>query len=149
MERRLVTMPLTSDRDIAEVLRSVKTIALLGASHKPERPSYEVMTFLLDHGYTVIPVNPGLAGTKLQGQTVYESLEAIPQSVDMVDVFRNASFLPAIVENTISEGIGTIWTQLNVIDEAAAAHAESNGITIIMDRCPAIEWPRFRQSGLL
>lgn len=142
-------MPLTSDRDIAQVLRSVKTIALLGASHKPERPSHEVMGFLLERGYTVIPVNPALAGTLLQGQTVYESLEAIPHPVDMVDVFRNASFLPAIVEETISVGINTIWAQLGVIDEAAAAHAENNGINVIMNRCPAIEWPRLRQSGLL
>ncbi|MEH6558319.1 MAG: CoA-binding protein [Oceanicoccus sp.] len=142
-------MPLTSDKDIADVLRSVKTIALLGASHKPERPSYEVMAFLLEQGYTVIPVNPGLAGTELQGQRVYESLAAIPQPVDMIDVFRNASFLPAIVEDTISQGIGTIWTQLDVIDEAAAAHAENHGITVIMNRCPAIEWPRLSRSGLL
>ena len=142
-------MPLTSDRDIAQVLRSVKTIALLGASHKPERPSHEVMGFLLKRGYTVIPVNPAHAGTELQGQTVYESLEAIPYSVDMVDVFRNASFLPAIVEEIINAGINTMWTQLNVIDEAAAAHAESHGINVIMNRCPAIEWPRLRQSGLL
>jgi predicted CoA-binding protein len=142
-------MPLTSDKDIADVLGSVKTIALLGASHKPERPSYEVMAFLLEHGYTVIPVNPALAGTELQGQCVYESLEAIPQPVDMIDVFRNASFLPAIVEETINQGIGTIWTQLDVIDEAAAAHAESNGINVVMNRCPVIEWPRLNQSGLL
>jgi predicted CoA-binding protein len=142
-------MALTTDKDIAEVLRSVKTIALLGASHKPERPSYKVMSFLLQHGYTVIPVNPALAGKRLQGQIVYPSLEAIVQPVDMVDVFRNASYLPAIVEKTISQGIGTIWTQLDVIDEAAAAHAENHGITVIMDRCPAIEWPRLAQSGLL
>lgn len=142
-------MPLTSDKDIANVLRSVKTIALLGASHKPERPSYEVMAFLLEHGYTVIPVNPALAGTELQGQRVYESLETIPQRVDMIDIFRNASFLPVIVEQAISEGINIIWAQLGVVDEIAAAHAESNGITVIMDRCPAIEWPRLKQFGLL
>ena len=142
-------MPLTNNRDIAQVLRSVKTIALLGASHKPERPSYEVMGFLLQRGYTVIPVNPALAGTELQGRRVYESLAAIPHSVDMVDVFRNATFLPAIVDETISVGISIIWAQLGVIDEAAAAHAESNGITVVMNRCPAIEWPRLRQLRLL
>ena len=149
MGRCLITMPLTNDKDIADVLRSVKTIALLGASHKPQRPSYQVMAFLLEHGYTVIPVNPALAGTQLQGQLVYASLEAIPQSIDMVDVFRNASFLPAIVEKTLQKAIGIIWTQLDVVDEAAGTHAENNGVKIIMDRCPAIEWPRLRQLGLL
>ena len=142
-------MPLTSDQAIAEVLRKVKTVALLGASHKPQRPSYRVMQFLLAHDFKVVPVNPGLSGTELLGQRVYSTLAEVPGTIDMIDVFRNASYLPAIVDDIISLGINTLWTQLDVIDENAALHAEQHGIRVVMDRCPAIEWPRLKQAGLL
>lgn len=107
------------------------------------------MQFLLLQNFEVIPVNPGLSGTRLQGQLVYGSLSDIPHPIDMVDVFRNASYLPAIVDETIRLGIDTLWTQLDVIDEKAALHAEQQGVQVIMDRCPAIEWPRLMQDGLL
>ncbi|EED30440.1 protein YccU [gamma proteobacterium NOR5-3] len=142
-------MPLSADADIADVLRSVKTVALLGASAKPARPSYSVMQFLLSKGYLVLPVNPGLAGTELLGQRVYGTLADIPQRVDMVDVFRNASFLGEIVEEAIQCKAGILWTQLDVVDYAAAARAEAQGIAVVMDRCPAIEWPRLHAAGLL
>lgn len=142
-------MPLSSDRAIADVLLSVKTVALLGASNKPQRPSYRVMQFLLSHGFSVVPVNPGLSGTELLGQHVYGTLADVPTPIDMVDVFRNAVYLPAIVEETVRLGIGTLWTQLDVIDEQAADYAEQQGIRVVMDRCPAIEWPRLKKSGLL
>ena len=142
-------MPLTDDQAIADLLRSARSIALLGASHKPERPSYGVMRFLLERDYRVFPVNPGLAGSELLGRTVYASLADIPERVDMVDVFRNASFLPEIVQATIRSAIPTLWTQLDVIDHDAARCAESHGIRVVMDRCPAIEWPRLRRLGLL
>ena len=142
-------MPLSSDQAIASVLRTVKTVALLGASNKPHRPSYEVMQFLLSHNYKVVPVNPGLSGTELLGQRVYGSLAEVPCPIDMVDVFRHASHLPAIVDEAIALGIDTLWTQLDVIDERAASHAERYGIRVVMDRCPAIEWPRLKQAGLL
>jgi len=142
-------MPLIDDTAIASVLSSARTIALLGASHKPARPSHRVMQFLLAHGYTVFPVNPGLAGSELLGQRVYASLAEIPGPIDMVDVFRNASFLPGIVEETISKNIPMLWTQLDVIDEEAALRAENHGVRVVMNRCPAIEWPRLRQAGLL
>jgi len=142
-------MPLTSDQAIADVLRSVKTIALLGASHKPQRPSHRVMQFLLSHDYKVVPVNPGLSGTELLGQRVYGSLAEVPCPIDMVDVFRNASHLPSIVEDTIGLRIGILWTQLEVIDEAACLRAECHGVRVVMDRCPAIEWPRLQAAGRL
>jgi predicted CoA-binding protein len=107
------------------------------------------MQFLLSHGYSVFPVNPGLAGSELLGQRVYASLGEIPGPIDMVDVFRNASFLPGIVEETIRKDIPMLWTQLDVIDEAAALRAEKHGIRVVMNRCPAIEWPRLRRAGLL
>jgi len=142
-------MPLSDDQAIATVLREVKTIAVLGASHKPERPSHEVMEFLLRRGYTVFPVNPGLAGTQILGQTVVASLAALPAPVDMVDVFRHPDYLPGIVDEVISAGIATLWTQLGVIDLKAAARAEGHGIRVVMDRCPAIEAPRLERLGLL
>ena len=142
-------MPLSSDQAIADVLRTVKTVALLGASNKPQRPSYRVMQFLLSHNFKVVPVNPVLSGTELLGQRVYGSLAEVPCPIDMVDVFRNASHLPAIVDEAIGLGIDTLWTQLDVIDENAAAHAERHGIRVVMDRCPAIEWPRLKRAGLI
>nr|WP_202962419.1 CoA-binding protein [Congregibacter litoralis] len=138
-----------SDTEIARVLGSVKTIALLGASPKAERPSHEVMGFLLAKGYEVYPVNPGLAGSELLGREVYASLGDIPLIVDMVDVFRNASFLPQIVDEVLACGPQTLWTQLGVVDAAAAQRAEAGGVEVVMDRCPAIEWPRLRAAGLL
>ncbi|WP_439102123.1 CoA-binding protein [Congregibacter sp.] len=142
-------MPLSTDTEIASVLGSVKTIALLGASPKPERPSHEVMGFLLAKGYEVYPVNPGLAGSELLGRQVYASLADIPLVVDMVDVFRNASFLPQIVDEVLACGPRTLWTQLGVVDAEAAQRAEAQGVKVVMDRCPAIDWPRLRAAGLL
>lgn len=142
-------MPLSTDREIAAVLRSTKTIALLGASPKPERPSYEVMDFLLRRGYRVFPVNPTLAGTQLLGQPVYGALADIPDTVHMVDVFRNARFLPEIVNDVVQCGAQVLWTQLGVVDLDAAARGEEQGLGVVMDRCPAIEWPRLHAQGLL
>lgn len=142
-------MALTSDQDIAGILSEVETIALVGASDKPHRPSYRVMQFLLSHGYTVVPVNPMLTGTQLQGQRVYGSLDEAPCPIDMIDVFRNASHLPSIVDDAIRLGIGCLWAQLDVIDEKASLRAECQGIRVVMDRCPAIEWPRLKQAGFL
>jgi predicted CoA-binding protein len=142
-------MPLNDDRAIAELLRSVKTIALLGASPRPTRPSYEVFEFLIQHGYRVLPVNPAIAGDVLLGEPVYASLADLPEPADMLDVFRSASFLPGIMEEAIQCGIKIVWTQLGVVDSAAAQRAEGAGIRVVMDRGPAIEWPRLRRAGLL
>ena len=142
-------MPLTRDADIARVLASVRTIAVVGASNKPERPSYRVMQYLIDEGYQVFPVNPGLAGQQLLGCTVVDDLDGITSSIDMVDVFRRARFLPQIVQQAITLDIGTVWAQLGVVNHTAASAAEQGGITMVMDRCPAIEVPRLRALGLL
>lgn len=141
-------MPLTQDTDIARVLRETRSIALLGASHKPERPSHEVMQFLLRHGYEVFPVNPGLAGQELLGCRVFAKLEDIPVRVDMVDVFRQPVFLPEIVEAAVDAGIGVLWTQLGVVHPEAIAAAEAAGMTVVADRCPAIELPRLMRGPL-
>ncbi len=142
-------MTINDDQALADLLCHTTTIALLGASHKPDRPSYRVMQFLLDHGFKVVPVNPKLSGTELLGQKVYARLSEVPCPIDMVDVFRNSSYLRAIVDEVINLNIGTLWTQLGVIDEEAALHAEANGVQVVMNKCPAIEWPRLKQMGLL
>jgi predicted CoA-binding protein len=130
---------------IAGILKSTRTIALLGASPNPARPSYGVMNFLLSKGYAVFPVNPGQAGKQILGQTVYATLADVPQPVDMVDVFRAAEYLDGVVDEAIAlETLPkVIWGQLSVRDDKAAAKAEGAGISMVMDRCPAIEYPRF------
>lgn len=131
-----------SDISIEEILRSTHTIALVGASDKPDRPSWRVMDFLLKQGYTVIPVSPKLAGGTLLGQQVYATLADIPQKIDMVDVFRNPQAALGVAEEAIAVGAKTLWLQLGVINEQAAALATNAGLQVVMDRCPAIEIPR-------
>lgn len=132
------------DDYILGILRSVKTIALTGASPNPARPSNGVMGYLLSRGYNVIPVNPGQAGKQIHGQTVYARLADVPVSVDMVEVFRASEFLSGVVDEALamSPRPKVIWSQLGVRDDAAAARAEAAGIKVAMDRCPAIEYPR-------
>ncbi len=129
------------DDEIRALLAATKRIALVGASNKPERPSYEVMRFLLARGFDVVPVNPGLAGQKLQGQLVVGSLAAAGP-LDMVDLFRNAAEVETPVAEAIRLGAKSVWMQLGVINEAAAAAAREAGLVVVMDRCPAIEMPR-------
>lgn len=137
-------MQASSDNQIREILQSVKTIALLGASPKPERPSNGVMKFLLDWGYHVIPVNPGQVGKSIHGQQVVANLADIDEPVDMVDVFRASHSLPDIVDEILAmrQRPTVLWTQLDVVHEEAARRAEEAGLKVVMDRCPAIEYPR-------
>ncbi len=127
-----------TDDTLRDILTSTRRIALVGASAKSWRPSNGVMRFLLDRGYDVTPVNPGLAGQTIHGRTVVASLkEAAP--LDMVDVFRASVHVAALVDHAVSLGAKTIWMQLGVIDEDAAATARAAGIKVVMDRCPVIE----------
>jgi len=129
---------------IRDILSSTRTIAMVGASANPARPSHGVMGFLLSHGYRVIPVNPGHAGQEILGQKVVASLADIDEPVDMVDVFRAADQLPAVVDEVLAMKTlpKVLWGQLTVRNDAAAAKAEAKGLTVIMDRCPAIEYPK-------
>ena len=140
-------MPAYPDTLIKSILRSVKTIAMVGASANEIRPSYFAMMYLLNKGYTVIPVNPGAAGKTILGQTVYASLKDVPAPVDMVDIFREAKFAPAIARETVEEkdrlGVKVLWMQLSVISPEAEKIAQDAGLTVVMNRCPKIEHGRF------
>ncbi len=130
-----------SHEEILDILSDVKTIALVGASQKADRPSNGVMRMLQHQGFKVIPVNPVLAGQELLGEVVYPSVSAIPVSedIDMVDIFRNSEAAGPIVDEAIARKIGVIWMQLEVINEEAALKAIQAGCRVVMDRCPAIE----------
>ncbi|MFV1851189.1 MAG: CoA-binding protein [Thalassospira sp.] len=131
-----------SDEQLKQLFETTKTIALVGASPKPERPSNGVLKFLLNQGYKVIPVNPGQAGSEIHGQTVVAQLSDISEPVDMVDIFRNSEDAAGVVDEAIKIGAKTVWMQLGVINPDAAAKAIEHGMTAVMNRCPAIEIPR-------
>lgn len=135
-------MPLTTDEDIRALLTEARTIALVGASDRPDRPSYGVMKRLQDHGYRVIPVNPQITGEHVHGEFVFRELGQLGDSIDIVDIFRRSDAVEPIVEEAIAIGAKAIWMQLGVVNEAAAARAEAAGVKVVMDRCPAIEIPR-------
>ena len=132
-------MPLTASDDIANLLNSVRTIALVGASDRPDRPSNGVMKFLQDHGYRVIPVNPMITGEHVHGEYVWRELGQIGEPIDMVDIFRRSSEVGPVVDQAIAIGAKAVWMQLGVIDEEAAARAEAAGLKVVMDHCPKIE----------
>lgn len=135
-------MPLTRDEDIAELLGSARTIALVGASDRPGRPSHGVMRILLDHGYRVFPVNPQIAGDQVNGELVLGDLAEVDVPIDIVDIFRRSDAAGEAVDQAIAAGAKAVWLQLGVIDDAAAARAEAAGLKVVMDRCPAIELRR-------
>ena len=135
-----------SDQLLRRILTETKTVALVGASNKPHRASNGVMRFLQSKGYRVIPVNPGLAGQTLNGELVYVRLKEIPQDkigrIDMVDIFRNSADAAAPALEAIDIGARFVWMQLGVVNEPAAAKVRAAGLEIVMDHCPAIEYPR-------
>ena len=134
------------DERLREILEHVHSIAVVGLSPKTNRPSYQVAEYMIAKGYDVIPVNPGHAGEEILGKTVYGSLTQVPGSIDMVDIFRNSEAAGHVTDAAINlapeKGIRVIWMQLGVRNDAAAHRAEEAGITVIMDRCPKIEYPR-------
>ena len=132
------------DSYIRGILNTVKTIAMVGASEKENRPSYFAFKYLLERGYKMIPVNPGHAGEDMLGQRIFARLADIPEPVDMIDIFRGAQFALAIVQEALALKTRpqVIWMQLGVRNDEAAALAEANGMKVVMNRCPKIEYGR-------
>jgi predicted CoA-binding protein len=132
------------DTYIRGILNTVKTVAMVGVSPKDNRPSYFAFKYLLERGYRMIPVNPGQAGKELLGQRFYAKLSDIPEPVDMVDVFRAAQYVPAVVEEALNlkPRPQVIWMQLGIRNDEAAAQAEAAGLKVVMNRCPKIEYGR-------
>jgi uncharacterized protein len=133
------------DALLRRILREVRTIAMVGASPDWNRPSYFAMKYLQIKGYRVIPVNPKAAGGEILGERVYASLKDIPEKIDMVDIFRASSAVPPIVEDAIQIGAKVVWMQIGVRNDEAARRAEQAGLTVVMNRCPKIEWGRLNR----
>lgn len=142
-------MPLTRDEDIRELLKSARTIAVVGASDRPDRPSYRVMKTLQDHGYRTIPVNPQITGEHVHGEFVFRELAQLGDAIDIVDIFRRPEAAGEAVDEAIAIGAKAVWLQLGVINDAAAARAEAAGLKVVMDRCPAIEIPRLNVAPII
>jgi predicted CoA-binding protein len=135
-------MPLTRDEDIAQLLTEARTIAIVGASDRPDRASHGVMKFLQDRGYRVLPVNPQITGEHVHGEFVWRELAQIGVPIDIVDIFRRPEAAAEAVDQAIFVGAKAVWMQLGVINEEAAAKAEAAGLKVVMDRCPKIEIAR-------
>ena len=132
------------DSYIRGILNTVKTIAMVGASAKDNRPSYFAFKYLLARGYNMIPINPGLGGKELLGRKIYARLSEVPEPIDMVEIFRASQYALPIVQEalTLSPKPSVIWMQLSVRNDEAAALAQANGMKVVMDRCPKIEYGR-------
>ena len=132
----------TSDSQIFDILQQVRAIALVGASEKTNRPSHEVMHYLQQQGYRVVPINPRLAGQQLLGKTVYADLESLPVAVDMADLFLAPQRTDAVIDQAIAMNIPVLWLQIGVINHSGAERARQAGLKVVMDRCPKMEIPR-------
>ena len=129
----------SSEAYIKEVLREVKTVAVVGASSNHKRDSYKVMQSLIEHGYQIFPVNPNEKGNLILGQLCYSDLGSIPERMDMVDVFRAKDAVIEVTEEAIKVGEKVLWTQLGIVNEEASELAKSAGLKVVMNRCPKIE----------
>ncbi|MFN2120549.1 MAG: CoA-binding protein [Anaerolineales bacterium] len=126
-------MTISNDAELKQILMTVRTVASVGASSNPEKPSYGIFQYLLQHGYEMIPVNPGTP--EIQGQKTYADLASIPKDIDVVQVFRKPEDVPPVVEQAIAAGAKIVWMQEGVVNEEAAARAEAAGLKVVMDRC--------------
>lgn len=133
-------MLITADTELKRLFETVRTIAVVGCSPRPERPGHYVAKYLQDLGYRIIPVNPGQ--TEILGEKCYASLRDIAEPVDMVDCFRRAEDIPPVVDDAIAIGAKFVWMQLGIVNEEAAQRAIAAGIGVVMDRCPKIDYPR-------
>jgi predicted CoA-binding protein len=137
-------MPLTRDEDIYELLANTRTIAMVGASDRPSRPSYGVMAYLQSRGYRVLPVNPQITGEHVHGEYVWRAHAQSGGAIDLVDTFPRPPGAAEAVDAAIAVGAKAVWMQIGVINHDAAARAEAAGLKVVMDRCPKIDIPRLR-----
>jgi predicted CoA-binding protein len=137
-------MPLTRDEDIAELLTNARNMAVVGCSDRPDRPSYGVASFLQQHGYRMLPVNPTITGERVHGEFVWRDLGQIGVRIDIVDIFRRPDAAGDAVDEAIAVGAKGVWLQLGIVNEEAAARAEAAGLQVVMDRCIKIELMRLR-----
>lgn len=128
-----------SDAYVDEILGSVKTIAMVGASADESKPSHQVLRFLIEAGYDMIPINPRPDLSEILGLQVYPSIQSLDRPVDMVDVFRPSEELAGIASDAVDTGAAVLWAQLGIYDDEAARIAERGGLKVVMDRCPKIE----------
>ena len=135
-------MPIRDDEEIAELLTNARTIAMIGASDKPDRASYGVMKFLQKHGYRVFPVNPTITGERVHGEYIWRDLAQIGEPIDIVDIFRRPEAAGEAVDDAIEAGAKAVWMQLGVVNTEAAERAEAAGLKVVMNRCPKIDIPR-------
>ncbi len=135
------------DREVMEILKRARTIAVVGVSHKEERDSHKVAKYLKEHGYKMIPVNPKYK--EVLGETCYPNLAAVPERIDIVDVFRNIEAIPGIVDEAIAAGAGCVWMQLGLAHNEAADKARRAGLKVVMNKCAKVEHHRFEKEGCL
>ena len=128
-----------SDIFLKDILEDTKSIAIVGASSKPHRDSYKVMETLINHGYSVYPVNPNEVGNRILGIECYSDLNAIKEEIDMVDIFRSREAVLEVTNESINIGAKVIWMQLDIVHLEAAELAKKNGLKVVMNRCPKIE----------
>lgn len=132
---------------LARILREAKRIAVVGLSPKPDRPSHDVALYLMKQGYEVIPVNPGQK--EILGMPCYKSLREVPGPLDMADVFRPPEAVPEVVEDAIAKGVKAVWTQLGIVNNAAAQRARAAGLQVVMNKCTKVEHARLKAMGRL
>jgi len=137
-------MPLTRNEDIAELLANARTVAVVGCSDRPDRPSYGVAAFLKRHGYRMLPVNPQITGERVHGEFVWRDLAQIGMPIDIVDIFRRPAAAGDAVDQAIAAGAKAVWMQLGIVNEEAARRAEEAGLKVVMDRCIKIELMRLK-----
>ena len=130
---------------IGDILKNYRVVAVVGLSPKPERPSYQVAEYLKQHGYRIIPVNPGQR--EILGEKCYPSLKDIPFPVEVVDIFRNVEAIPAIVDEAIQVGAKAVWMQLNLVEPESARKAKEAGLQVVMDRCLKVEHSKSGPAG--
>ncbi len=135
-------MPLTTDAEIDQLLRSAKTIAIVGASDRPDRASYGVMKFVQDRGYRTIPVNPRITGEHVHGEYIWRELGQIGEPIDIVDIFRKSEDVGPVIDEAIAAGAKAVWMQLGISNAEAAAKAEAAGLKVVEDKCLKIELAR-------